>query len=71
MRSLAGVYSGYLRVKRTQKGYVITGTLIGQFLTTANPHVKRVLLEADKGDKIVTRKELDDLAEKIFKEYAR
>ena len=53
-------------------GCVIAGSVFGQFLTTANPTVKRILLEADvNGDKIATQRELDDLAEKVFEEYAR
>lgn len=69
LRTLAGIYAGTVEVKRTENGYITTGS----YSEFQHPDaMRRVLQEADTNkDKIITRQELRDLEMRLYKENAK
>ena len=69
LRILAGIYAGTVKVRKTKDGYFIRGN----YTEAQNPNaMQRVLREADKNkDKIITRQEISDLANRIYPKYAK
>lgn len=69
LRSLAGIYAGTVDVKKIKNGYAAQGS----YSQAEHPEaMERVLSDVDvNGDKIVTRQEIKDLTDRVYRERAR
>jgi len=65
--TIAGIYSGSIKVEKTEDGYLAKGT----YSQLKNPEgMQKALREVDSnGDKIITPQELINLEKKVYKEY--
>jgi hypothetical protein len=68
LRAIAGVYAGTVKVERTKNGYIARGF----YSEAMHPEAMLMALrEADtNGDKIITRKEAEDLSIRVYEENA-
>lgn len=68
LRTIAGIYAGTVKVKKTDNGYMANG-VYSQF---ENPEaMERACKEADiNGDFVITNKELRDLELNVYEKYA-